>query len=209
MQDEIQKLVNSNVIYDKTIEIGKKNDLNIDQTGQLNSNIEMMLLGETKSSDFLSIIIKSLDIDNNKAKKIAEDVNEKIVLNVRQMLREMQEKAEKEAGDTQIQDGEYISITDSSNLSNTHIEQAGKFTIENNPQSSSPQYKENNISKEETLKQIEDTPIPFVDHLLANPVSNPQTIEQRIVDSNIVKTTSVPTKAESKPYTADPYREQI
>ncbi|MEK7213813.1 MAG: hypothetical protein AAB637_01725, partial [Patescibacteria group bacterium] len=83
-----------------------------------------------------------------------------------------------------------INLPTSSGLSD--LEKAGEFTIEDDRMpSSSSQYKEMNVNKDEILKKIEETPNTFVDHMLNTPVSNPQQ------------------KEEKKPNIVDPYREEV
>jgi hypothetical protein len=64
-----------------------------------------------------------------------------------------------------------------------------------------PQYKEREINKENVLKGIEDPTISMVDHLLTTPVNTVSGIEVKKPVEKVV--------VEKKPYTTDPYREQI
>ncbi len=90
------------------------------------------------------------------------------------------------------------------NVNLSDIERIGGFTIENRPLSNSPQYNDTTPNREEMLKEIEKYEntgskegINFVDHLLSNPVSNPEQI--KIIKPEDKKST----------YTVDPYREAI
>ena len=89
-----------------------------------------------------------------------------------------------------------------SNLS--PLEKVGGFTLEKNPSSNSPLYNDSTLKKESVLNDLENieklkpkNASAFVDHLLANPVSNPQQVE--------IKKPSTP-PATPKPG-VDPYRE--
>jgi hypothetical protein len=80
------------------------------------------------------------------------------------------------------------------------FEQAGRFTVDK-PPVGMPQYKESDIKKDNVLKGIEDPEISMVDHLLSKPVNTVSGIEvKKPIDKPVV---------ENKPYTSDPYREQI
>ncbi len=82
------------------------------------------------------------------------------------------------------------------------FEQAGRFTIEK-PPVGMPQYKkEPEINKENVLLGIEDPALTMVDHLLSTPVNTAQAVE--------IKKPLVPKPVvDNKPYTSDPYREEI
>lgn len=80
------------------------------------------------------------------------------------------------------------------------FEQAGRFTVDK-PPVGMPQYRESDIKKDNVLKGIEDPEISMVDHLLSKPVNTVSGIEvKKPVEKPVV---------ENKPYSSDPYREQI
>lgn len=106
------------------------------------------------------------------------------------------------------------------------VEEAGRFTIER-PPVGMPQYKETEIKKDVILGMIEDkeeikTPTPITistpSYIPEKPVINPQqskpiqntVIENKTINSEPPKQDlPKPPAVEKKPYTVDPYREQI
>lgn len=97
------------------------------------------------------------------------------------------------------------------------VEEAGRFTIER-PPVGMPQYKETDIKKDVILGMIEDkekveTPTPIV-------ISTPSYIPEKPIQNIVVENKTInpelpkqdlpkPPAIEKKPYTVDPYREQI
>ena len=85
------------------------------------------------------------------------------------------------------------------------MEQAGGFTLEKQPVSNSPLYKDAELNKEEVLKEIESVDniigikneVSFVDHLLTKPVESKEETKVQQPDK----------KEEERTYTLDPYRE--
>ena len=106
------------------------------------------------------------------------------------------------------------------------VEEAGRFTIER-PPVGMPQYKETEIKKDVILGMIEDkeeikTPTPITistpSYIPEKPVINPQ--QPKPIQNTVVENKTInpeppkqdlpkPPVVEKKPYTVDPYREQI
>jgi len=91
------------------------------------------------------------------------------------------------------------------------IEQAGDFVVDIEPRKVEIR-RESGMSKDSILKGIEDPEIDIevsmIDHLLSAPVANTQTVESK----NVPMANTAPTNPKpviNKPYSADPYREQI
>ncbi|MEK7463751.1 MAG: hypothetical protein AAB610_01360 [Patescibacteria group bacterium] len=183
--------------------IGEQNGLLLDQINDLIEETGYMIIGLKPSRDFVDIISKKLKIESKIARKISTQINDEVLMDVREEIRNLND------GEMSLKSepGQVIPAPPA-NLpvvpDNKKIEEAGQFTIEKTvPVSSSPQYKDENINKEAVLKSIEDKPAtsaaaktsPMIDHLLTTHVNNPEKIEVK--------------EAPKKPYSADPYREQV
>ena len=72
-------------IYD----IGQKNNLHVDQIGELADEVGLAMLGLTKSEDFLTHIKNRLQIDQTTAEQITREVNEQIFLPIRESLQKL------------------------------------------------------------------------------------------------------------------------
>ena len=186
LPDELKEALASVETADELENIGKKHSLMLDQVSELADETGLVMLGFTKSDQFVRNVSQRLNINEAKAVDIARDVNSTILDKIRDGLRQIQEQAQSE---------EEIAPEAPANLpiapTISAIEQAGGFTIENQPSSDSELYKDLNINKQAILNKIEEDHIPLVDHLLTTPISNPQKVEVK------------------KPYTVDPYREQL
>ena len=87
----IVKTMSSIGTYSKLESIGEKYNLMIDQIGQLEIDTRMVMIGKIKSDDFVDTIAKNLEIPRETAQKIAVDINNEILMTVRESIRKMQE----------------------------------------------------------------------------------------------------------------------
>lgn len=220
MREKLLSIINKGSIYSSLQIIAERNNLNLDQLGQLNAGLNMLFFDNLKVDDFVSQISKDLEIDDNLAKKIAGEINTEIILSIKQQLVNNVEKTETiqppippsstpppPTPEPVPQKPAPVYTTGPSNL-----EQIGKFTIEPKPTpSSSTLYNDTSLNREDILKSIEDAQppkpevkaVPLVDHLLTQPVNNQQKVEEKTV---------VVDKKENQPpksYSVDPYREQV
>ncbi len=214
----IQQAITNTDLAPKFELIANKHGLHIDQNGALQTETILVMLGLETTDDYIDNVKKALEISRNQAIEIAKDVNTEILDSIRDSLRKIQTQDEQEANAqgtiTPVATASSAPTPAQLNQMISSVEKAGDFKIENTePQSSSPQYKEENINRDELLKGIEDpptvvaqsvssdAPIPLVDHLLTTPVSSPQVTEVRKVETAKLE--------EKKVYGTDPYRESI
>jgi hypothetical protein len=217
LPEDIQEAIKSNDLAGKFNAIAEKHGLHIDQNGALQTETLLVMLGLEPTSDYVNNIQRNLDISRTEALSIADDVNNDILGAIKNSLRMMQETGEEQGVEEEMV-GEKNSVIPNPvatptpvNLPIAPLEKAGQFTIEpTKPVSTSPQYKESGISRESVLKSIEDKPVasqvePMIDHLLTTHVISPEKVEVK----EAVTVPSIKKVEEKKPYTADPYREQI
>src|SRR3989338_3477054 len=85
---------------DETIEsIGRKHNLTIDKIGELANETGMVMLGVTHPNEFIGNLAERLEVDKEKARAIAGEINEQVFKKVRESLRKihnMREEAEEE-----------------------------------------------------------------------------------------------------------------
>ena len=77
-------------------EIGKKHRLHIDKIDALFDEAGAVMLGLTHPRDFIGKLAQKLDIDKEKTKKIAQDVNEQIFKPIRESLKKIHGIAEEQ-----------------------------------------------------------------------------------------------------------------
>jgi hypothetical protein len=171
VQEYVDSLLKSGELYDAAERVANKFGLHVDQLGEIAAQIEEVLRGRAKSSEFTKDIQKYLDIDESLANQITLEVNKEVF----------------EA----IKDKFKFSVPDQSSTSD--ISRLGGFTIDNSGDT------ENNAGNEqsresatvntvaEALDGIENPPPakktivnkgpehvdPLVDHLLTTPVAMP------------------------------------
>src|SRR3990167_5883199 len=79
--------------------IGRENQLNIEQIGDLANETGMVMLGVTHPNEFIGNLTDRLEVDKEKARAIAQEINEQIFKKVRESLRKihnMRERAEEQ-----------------------------------------------------------------------------------------------------------------
>ena len=69
--------------------IGKKHGLAIDKIGDLANETGMVMLGVTHPNEFIANLAERLDVDKEKARAIAQEINEQIFKKVRESLRKI------------------------------------------------------------------------------------------------------------------------
>lgn len=229
IKEQLKEIAFSEETYTKMVSVGDKYNLTLDSQGYLSAETRDVIMGFKQAKDFSKNIQERMEIDSITASKITTDINATIFIPLREQLRTLsgtndnstpkqptstpitQPKAP--APTPQIPKIQFqplptiqtpyknpITNTASQNPIKPSLEQAGRFTIEK-PPVGMPQYKEREINKENVLKGIEDPTISMVDHLLTTPVNTVSGIEVKKPVEKVV--------VEKKPYTTDPYREQI
>jgi hypothetical protein len=83
---EVQDAILSTDYQSKLMEIGKKNGLNIEEVGKLDMTTTQMMLGAIHPEDYGGRVEQTLAIPKDRADAIAQDVNEKILKNIRTTL---------------------------------------------------------------------------------------------------------------------------
>jgi len=220
----------SSVEVSKTIQdIAKKHNLLLDKASDLADETFYIILGLTKTKDFVDVITNKLNIKKLEAIDIAKDINIEVFDKIKDSLQKIQSQ-NPEDSDSEIEDTstrstpiqppapstltpppppatQPITPTPPPNPDLSSLEKVGNFTIEKpRMPSHSPQYQDQNLDRDKVLEHMENPPtktppVSFVDHLLAKPVSS----------VNEVKTQEPKKGPEKEPrkFTADPYREPI
>jgi len=75
---ELVELATSPIIYKACERIGEKFGLHLDQMGELDSLIADVLVGNSKSADFVENVEKSLNVSREKASDITTEVNKEV-----------------------------------------------------------------------------------------------------------------------------------
>ena len=88
---------------DETIEsIGRKHSLTIDKIGDLANETGMVMLGVTHPNEFIGNLADRLEIDKEKARAIAQEINEQIFKKVRESLRKIHNMREEEENQIKV-----------------------------------------------------------------------------------------------------------
>lgn len=98
----IKDVLNSVDVSASIMDIGNKNGLHIDQIGELANVASLALLGAVDSADLVSQVGKKLSIDDDAAKRIVADINNKIFKNIKNIL--IYRHKEGEGAESRIQD---------------------------------------------------------------------------------------------------------
>ncbi len=202
---EIVEAIKSSRVYDKLEQIGERYGLMLDQIGGLDVQTRMVLLGELRSTEFVSAVAKDLEISIQTAEKIAADVNTEIFDVLRTSMRRAQEAAEQ----ARMSPPAPTPVPPST----SHIEKVGDFSVIQRPPSTSPQYNSSTLNKESVLNDLEnikklrpENAENYVEHLLEN--HTPPTPPVPPAPKPVQPTRPIPPPPPRLPG-IDPYREQF
>lgn len=92
LPEDLKEAIVSTETTTKTREISDKNSLMLDQLSELVDEINLLILGLTKTKDFTSNISKRLNIPYDQALSISKDVNTNILDSIRSSLQKVQDK---------------------------------------------------------------------------------------------------------------------
>jgi len=205
--EEIKKVFFSIETAEKIGAIGDREGLLLDQINDLIEETGLTMIGLKPAKQFVGNISKKLNINQETAQKITDDINKEVMTDIRSSIQKIATESEAQT-DTKSQQ----SMAD--------LERVGGFTIEPTGQNGNgsgavpanlPGAEVVTESKEDLLSGIEDpatispksaTPEEnhtdiLVDHLLANPTG--------AAEEKIAKPIEVPKKAPA----TDSYREPI
>lgn len=207
LPQEIRLAIKNADLSTKFETIANRHSLNIDQNGSLQTETLLVMLGLEPSEDYVGNIEKELEISRVEAQSIAEEVNKEILLNIKVAIRTLEEKEanlEPNNISTRIPTPMAPPIPPTPPPPVSPIERAAKINIIPQPVSHSPQYNHENPDRDAVLHDLENIEKlqpkkanDFVEHLLANPVSNPAQTE-------VKKPAPPPTPRQGG---VDPYRE--
>ena len=176
-------------------EIGRKYGLAIDKIGDLANETGMVMLGVTHPNEFIGNLTERLEVDKEKARAIAQEINEQVFKKVRESLRKIHNIREGEEEENQGHQG-------------NPLPQGVALMAEQ--------------SREDILKEIEkdhtkENNIPDIMKGDANPFEEKMKegvllapVEEKHYIEESAKTALLPEPEKPKKYQGfDPYREQL
>lgn len=89
LPESIQEVILSTNYEESLIEIGKKYNLNVGQLGILERETTLVMMGLTPTKDFEVELTRELNVDKMRGSQIVKDINEKVFLKIRDLLKLM------------------------------------------------------------------------------------------------------------------------
>ena len=89
LPEDLQKAVFSPDTADTILAVGKKAGIAIDKIGELADETGLVMLGLTPPGEFIKNLARRLNVDPEKAKSIAEEINQQIFQPVRESLKKV------------------------------------------------------------------------------------------------------------------------
>lgn len=89
LPDSIKEVILSSHYEESLIEIGKQYNLNVEQLGIVERETTLTMMGLTPVRDFEAELTREIKIDALKGSQIVKDINEKIFLKIRDLLKLM------------------------------------------------------------------------------------------------------------------------
>jgi len=99
LPNDIKEAIFSVDVSDKIIDIGKKHKLAVDKIGIIGNETSRVMLGVTHPNEFIGNLTERLEVDKEKARAIAGEINEQVFKKVRESLRKihnMRDEAEEQ-----------------------------------------------------------------------------------------------------------------
>src|SRR3989339_1630718 len=185
---------------DETIEsIGRKHNLTIDKIGELANETGMVMLGVTHPNEFIGNLAERLEVDKEKARAIAQKINEQVFKKVRESLRKIHNM--REGGEEENQDKIKVSPFGNSQGETLPANSVNRADILKEI--------EKDHSQENLVPEImKGSPNPFEEKMKEGVLIAP--VEEKHYIEESAKTALLPELEKSKKYKGlDPYKEPI
>lgn len=89
LPDDLKEALMGVSTADAIYEIGRKSNLNVEKIGALAEEVGLIILGFTPSANFISDLKTALGVDEEKASEIANEINQRVFLSIRESLRRL------------------------------------------------------------------------------------------------------------------------
>lgn len=96
LPEEIQDIIYSSATLEKVANIGEKYQLHIDKIEDLQFATEDVMSGDIRADEFISHIAKELEIDQETANKIGQEIDQQVFESVRDAIKSLSEPKEPE-----------------------------------------------------------------------------------------------------------------
>jgi hypothetical protein len=212
LPESIQEVILSSDYENTLLELGKEHSLNVEQLGILERETTLVMMGLTNPDKFESELRHELNIDPQKVSDITKEINEKIFLKIRELLKLMNTP---EGEDPVVEETETIipepEIVKHEDTDNQILESHGIKIVSPSPSQGEGRDEvkqvENKIPETQNL-EITGKVLPmWTQKFIGNVQTEVKKTEHTI--ENITKATPTipePPKAKSYPPKADPYR---
>ena len=97
---ELQEVMLSSKSTENVKKIGEKHGLHVDKIGELGEEVWFTMLGVKRTVDFIKNIKVRLNLPDEKINAIAKDINERVFLQVREVMKKMQNVSASESVNT-------------------------------------------------------------------------------------------------------------
>src|SRR5438105_1495225 len=87
LPEDIKWAIMAANVDDNIIDIGKAENLNVEQMGQLSLETHMVMLGFTHPDKFEASVRESMQLPDEKTRRIADVINEKILKEIRTKMK--------------------------------------------------------------------------------------------------------------------------
>ena len=95
LPEDVQQAILSSEFEEKIQALGQKNSLHVDQTGALNDETMLMMMGFTEPAEFAKHIENQARVPQGKAQQIAGDVSQQIFLPIRESMKKFMDGQQK------------------------------------------------------------------------------------------------------------------
>lgn len=104
LPEEIQDIIYSPVTERTITEIGEKYQLHLDKVDVLIEATEDIMTGDVRANDFISHIVKTLEIPQETAEKIGQEIDQQVFEKIRDSIKSLHKEEPQEEKKTTIAD---------------------------------------------------------------------------------------------------------
>ncbi len=97
-------------------DIGRKHDLHVDEIGEVQTEVMLVVLGLISPKDFYDQMVSRVGIEENRALEVATEVNEKVFLRIRDFMKEYYAEEEKSQSERKVLNSAGIRLDDGEDL---------------------------------------------------------------------------------------------
>ncbi|MCG2695273.1 hypothetical protein L6261_04320 [Candidatus Parcubacteria bacterium] len=226
LPEDVKQAISSVDTTNVVVNIGEKYQLHVDQLGELVDETGLVMLGFTKTNDFVSNLEKRLNVPREKAINLVKEINDEILIKIRESMKKIIDEKREEKSEEIIQPKAFENEIHDREKILREIEFPGEIKSETNKKEEqnneeTKKWAPDTHQNEEEIKNEEPNLTDDQDEV-SQEITTPthteiiekkltEVVKMPVVEKKIIEEEENQPKKENKPaeIKTDPYREPI